>query len=110
MNAITSILTLVELLAGPKKQGQDQLAATYEHLLSPFPNLSLLPVDHTVARLAVDLRAEYGLRTPDALHVATTMVSDVQMFVTGDRSKRQVSQLEIVTLDDYASGDTPSRP
>ena len=37
MNAITSVLTLIELLTGPKKQGLDQLAATYERPLSVFP-------------------------------------------------------------------------
>lgn len=51
----------------------------------------------------------FGLRTPDALHVATAMESDAQVFVTSDRSKRKVSQLDIVMLDDYASGDIPSR-
>ena len=109
MNAITSVLTLVELLTGPKKLGQDQLAATYERLLSVFPNLSLLPVDHTIARLAADLRTEYGLRTPDALHIATAMQSGAQAFITNDRSMRKVSHLEIVMLDDYVSGDIPSR-
>jgi len=50
-----------------------------------------------------------GLRTPDALHIATAMESGAQAFITNDRSMRIVSQLEIVMLDDYASEDIPSR-
>ena len=55
------------------------------------------------------MRAEYGLRTPDALHIATAIEAGAQAFITNDRSMRKVSQLKIVMLDDYGSGDIPSR-
>ena len=51
----------------------------------------------------------FALGTPDALNVATTLESDAHVIVTSDRDKRRVSRLEIITLDDYASGNTPSR-
>ncbi len=109
MNAITSVLTLTELLTGPKMHGRDELVATYERLLAVFPNLSLLAVDQSIARLAADLRAECGLRTPDALQIATAMESGAQVFITNDRSMKKVTHLDILLLDDYASGDGPSR-
>jgi predicted nucleic acid-binding protein len=47
--------------------------------------LVLLPVDADVARVAAALRSTYRLKTPDALHLATAIVSGADRFITGNR-------------------------
>ncbi len=44
-------------------------------LFRNFPHLSVLPVTDEIAERAAFLRAHYGLKTPDALQLATALIS-----------------------------------
>ena len=60
--------------------------ARAEGFLRHFGDLRLIDVDYDVAREAARIRAEAGLRTPDALILASAMVAGVDMLVTNDRA------------------------
>ena len=47
---------------------------------------------------AAALRAEHGLRTPDAIHVATAIKSGASAIVTNDASWRRLPSIPVVTL------------
>ena len=55
-----------------------------------------------VAKEGARLRARYGLRTPDALHLATALVHRATAFLTNDQEfrKAQGCGLEILILDE----------
>lgn len=103
LTAVTSELTLMETLVVPFRTGDEQLAADYERALS-LTDMRLLPVTQSVLREAARLRARYtSLRSPDALHVATSLLAGCSLFVTNDRGLKQVSDLHSAILDELLS-------
>jgi predicted nucleic acid-binding protein len=101
LKAVTSIITLMEILVKPKEQGDKQAIEDYKFVLKTFPNLTLRPIDESCAEKASDLRAEYGVKPPDALQVATALTSHATCFVTNDDKLKRIRELDVVVLDDY---------
>ena len=82
--AIVSMVTVMEVLVRPLRQGP---GAPYQHVmdfLSSFPNLRPATIDLHIAQEAASLRATYNLRPPDALIVGTGIVTQVGHLVTND--------------------------
>lgn len=100
-SAVTSVVTVTELIVGPLQLGRTGTADDYERLLLDFPNLAVVDIDLSMARLAAGLRARYRLRSPDALQVACCLVVGATAFVTNDAILRRVQDLEVFTLDDF---------
>jgi predicted nucleic acid-binding protein len=99
---VTSVITLLEILVKPKREGNLEAARDYRELLTTYPNLHILDVDPAMADLASDLRAKYGIRTPDALQIAAALRAGARGFITNDGQLKQVAEagLEVVLLDD----------
>ena len=80
---ITSELALTETLVVPLRTGDVELVAAYERLFDTF--IEALPISREVLITAARLRAETpGLKTPDAIHLATAILADADAFVSGD--------------------------
>jgi len=47
------------------------------------------------------LRVAYGLKTPDAIHMATALLNGAQAFVTNDAGLKRVNELDVLVLEDY---------
>lgn len=95
-----STITLAEVLTGPFKAGQTALAKRYEKTLSLY---SVIPVSTPIAALAAQLRAQYRLKLPDAIQLATALDIGASAFVTHDRDFSQVTGVEILTGDQRRS-------
>ena len=81
---VCSIVSLLEVLVVPKRQGREDLCRIYREVFESFPHLSMLPVDADIAEIASDLRSVHNLRTPDAIHLATAMHAGAVAFVSQD--------------------------
>ncbi|MEA3440415.1 MAG: type II toxin-antitoxin system VapC family toxin [Chloroflexota bacterium] len=102
--AITSVLTIMELSVRPWQLGKGHIARKYEALLSHFPNLQIIDIDREIGRWAARLRAEFNLSPPDALHLATCITNGASAFISNDRLLKRVNGiLEIFILDDFLS-------
>jgi predicted nucleic acid-binding protein len=100
--AVTSVITLMEIAVRPFQIGSIQAAREYEALLVNFPHLQILDLNRDMARGAAMLRAEFNLRPVDALQAAACLTKGCQAWVTNDRMlKRLQSVLEVIILDDY---------
>jgi predicted nucleic acid-binding protein len=100
--AVTSGLSLLEVLVVPLRAGDLDLAARYEALLTRSRGLRLMEMDRRQLRLAAQLRATFGrLRTPDALQLAAALGSRCSSFVTNDRRLPSIPGLPVVQLRDY---------
>ncbi|MCX6044050.1 MAG: PIN domain-containing protein [Chloroflexi bacterium] len=100
-HGVTSIITLMELTVQPWKLNKREVAQQYEGLLAYFPNLTLADTTRDIVRQAAQLRAQYNLRSVDALQIATGLAHNATAFVTNDRQwKRLASRLDILILDD----------
>ena len=94
LNIALSTITLAEVLTGPLKAGQTALAKRYEKALSAYTLISVTP---PIAALAAQLRAQYRLKLPDAIQLATALDASAAAFVTHDRDFSQVTGVVILT-------------
>ncbi len=104
---ITSELTLLEVLVKPLKVGDITTATIFRTVLRHFPDVYMLPISQNILEESARLRATIGLKTPDALHVATAILSDCVLFLTNDYAFRRVSELNVVVLDEVSRLDDP---
>lgn len=94
----SSVVTLTEVLTLPFRQGNVELAEQYQYFLSETQTLKLIPVNIPIAKLAAKLRAEYGIRMPDAIHLATAMEIKADWFLTNDIALKKIKGLNVITL------------
>jgi len=99
MEAVTSTITVTECLVRPYRKKDFALAAQYMALFRNFPHLSIIPVTDDVAERAAFLRAHYHLKTPDAIQVATALISGSRAFLTNDENLASVEGIDILLLD-----------
>jgi len=95
---VTSELTLMELLVRPLKLGRKDIADEYELLLASFPNLELVPLRRNVLTRAAHLRAQYGIKTPDALILACGILSGASLALTNDLRWQRVTGIAVEVL------------
>src|SRR3989344_7331642 len=84
VRGVFSAIGMIEILTGPKKRGHEDLALRYEHSLRTFPNLSVIGLNEHIVWIASDLRAKYGIKTPDGIHLATAIDAGAKRFITND--------------------------
>jgi predicted nucleic acid-binding protein len=99
VEVISSELTIMEVLVKPLKTNDPKLVAAFEQALTGT-DMRLLPITQAVLRDAAQLRATTKLRTPDAIHAATSKQFGCSLFVTNDGGFRGVPGLPVVILDD----------
>jgi predicted nucleic acid-binding protein len=97
--AVTSTITMTELLVQPYQNGDEQQADEFYVLLSTYPNLEWIAPNLEIADRAAKLRALHRLRTPDALQAATAIHAGATGFVTNDPVFERVKAFETVLLD-----------
>ena len=70
IDAVTSTITLLEVLVLPFKTENESLAKEYREILLHAEGLTTYEIGHEVSELSSKLRAEYAIRTPDAIQIA----------------------------------------
>jgi predicted nucleic acid-binding protein len=88
-----STITLAEVLTGVLLGHHDEtlVRGFFGDLIT-----AVVPVDEQVAETAAWIRAETGLRMPDALVLATALVEpDVRALITGDVKLAKVAESEL---------------
>jgi predicted nucleic acid-binding protein len=98
--ASTSTLMLLEILVQPYRQKKDDLVLKFYALLTTYPHLTWVPMTLNVADQAAKLRAEHGLKTPDAIQAASAISCGADGFVCNDRIFSKVNAFESLILDD----------
>ena len=109
VTVIASELLFTEILPRPVKDGRQDLVERYLDLIRRTPRISLVPVDRSVILRSVHLRADFGLRSMDALHLATALVHGCNTFITNDRRLARVDLLRVLTLQDLDQMTSPAR-
>jgi predicted nucleic acid-binding protein len=70
--------------------GRSDLEQAYRDILVNGDTFRLSAVTTHTAESAARLRANYNLRTPDALHVATALESSCDAFLTNDLGLKRI--------------------
>jgi predicted nucleic acid-binding protein len=103
IEAVSSSLTLLEVLVVPYRAGDLGLAHRYEELLTRSGGLRLIEIGRAQLRSAAQLRGLHRtLKTPDALQLCAALAGGCKTFVTNDRRLPPISGLRILQLKDYA--------
>jgi len=96
--AVTSELTLAEVLAKPFEENRTDLADIYEEMVAPSAWLDMVPVNRAVLLRAARLRAELKLRLPDAIHVASAVAAGCELFLSNDYRLKVPAGVALVRL------------
>ena len=98
-NAVTSTITMSELLVQPYRTSDERRVDEFYGLLSTYPNLDWIAPDLQIADLAARFRAQHRLRTPDALQAATATHARATGLITNDAVFERVASLDALVLD-----------
>ena len=109
LHAVTSMITVAEVLVHPLREDDTELAAQYQDILLHSGNLATLPVSEEIALKTAEVRATHNLRMPDAIQVATALVSGASVFITNDKRLRVPSPLKRIVLDELLNSLHPPR-
>lgn len=97
--AVTSTLTMTELLVQPYRDSNEQRVNAFYGLVSTYPNLEWIALSLKIADLAAKIRALHRLQTPDALQAATAVYSRATALLTNDPAFERVTSFETLILD-----------
>jgi predicted nucleic acid-binding protein len=98
---VTSALTLLELLVVPYRAGNADLAQRYEELLTNSRGIAVIDLSRDQLRIAAQLRAATGVKTPDSLQLAAATSAGCTAFLTNDRRIHAIRGLRVLQLGDY---------
>jgi predicted nucleic acid-binding protein len=103
--AVTSTVSLLEVLVQPLDLGKADLVAEYRSFLTATPHLTLRTLDPTLAERAATLRARYkAVRTADAIQLAAAIEFGARLFLTNDDRLRRVTEIEVIVLERWLQG------
>ena len=91
--AITSELTLAELLAPIKAAGAmtiEERQDLYRTLFDEGAFIALTPVSRAILMRTAPLRQSHPQRLPDAIHIATAIETGCQFFMSPDTDARRL--------------------
>jgi predicted nucleic acid-binding protein len=97
--AVTSTVTMTELLVQPYRAFDEHRVDEFYGLLATYPNLEWISPNLEIADFAARLRAQHRLRTPDALQAATALHTLATGLITNDPVFERVEILETLVLD-----------
>ncbi|MBD2386957.1 type II toxin-antitoxin system VapC family toxin [Cylindrospermum sp. FACHB-282] len=88
-----------EVLVYPLWQGNTILAQQYRNILFNCQGLTSIEVSPNIAENAAKLRADYNLRTPDAIQMATAIRGGASFFLINDVRLPSLPGLTVLALN-----------
>jgi predicted nucleic acid-binding protein len=95
---VTSRLSRLECRVQPLRNADDRLLTEYDAFFSR-ERLILSTVTADIIERATDLRARYNFKTPDAIHLATAIEENVDLFLTGDEKLSRCAEVKVEVLE-----------
>ena len=101
--AITSIITYIELTTHPARLGEGRLVRKYRDYLTNSENISLFPLNMDIADHVVNLRAKHRFKTPDAIQLGTAVACGADYVLTNDKAWQRFTEVKVVLISELAS-------
>ena len=95
---ISSQIAVLEVLIKPIREKQAFLEDKFRQFLLHSEEFTTIPVSLSILERAARVRAETGMRTPDAIHAATALEGGPALSATNDRTFKRVAGLPVVVL------------
>ncbi len=100
--AVTSELTLAEVLVKPLKDQNPAIQQAYRTFLTPTAAFDVVSVSRRVLEDAAQWRATTKLKLPDAIHLATALHHQCDSFLSNDDGFRLLGLPQIKMLADVS--------
>ena len=100
INIFTSSITLLEILVKPYELKNYELIKSYETIFENAYGIELISVNKELSRLAAKLRAQYKIKTPDAIQLALCNYTNTKYFLTNDKRLKSVKEIDILIIDE----------
>ena len=100
IQCIVSLITYIEVITYPSRIGDVRTAGKYRNYLVNSRNFQMAPLTLAVADRTPFYRNQYGLKTPDAIQLATADVLGADYVITNDREWRKVASPQVVLVGD----------
>jgi predicted nucleic acid-binding protein len=97
ISLISSELIITEVLVKPLKSQNQQSIDSYNKLLFDS-GIELIPITRSLLIAATNLRAKHNLKTPDAIHAATSIENNCNRFLTNDKGFNNIPRLPTLIL------------
>jgi len=95
---VTSMITYIEVLVHPEREGADTLAAKYRNFLTNSEQISLYPRNLSVADACAKLRARHNLKTPDAVQLAVATTCGADIVLTNDAAWKTIPGFRVILV------------
>lgn len=92
---VTSRISRLECRSKPLRDREAELLALYD---AAFAKTRLIEVTDAIIERATEIRARHGLRSPDAIHLATAIDVGADVFLTGDGALARCSEIVVEVL------------
>lgn len=99
VTAVTSELTLAEVLVKPIEAEAADVIAGYERMLDPTSPIIVVPVTREILWGMAQLRARLRLKPMDAIHVATALAMGCDYVLSEDARLRLPGEMNRLLLD-----------
>jgi predicted nucleic acid-binding protein len=91
---LTSLLSRLECRSKPLRDGNRPLLGLYDAALDPSC-IRMIEISADVIERATELRARYGFRAPDSIHLATAICARASVFVSGDAALKRCTEITV---------------
>lgn len=98
-SAVTSTITMTELLVPAYRDLDQRRVNKFYGLLSKYPNLDWIAPTLEIADIAAQIRAQHGFRTPDAFEAATAAYSALTGLISNDPIFERLDRFETLILE-----------
>ena len=99
---VTSEITVLETLVHARRNEDERRQSSIRRFLTPSAFIETRPVNLELIEDALTLRVQFGLKSPDAIHVATGISSNCSAFLTKDEKWGKLG-LSILTANDLVA-------
>ena len=100
-HSFSSVITITEVLTQPLRRSRRDIYEKYRKFLLNSSNFVIYPIDPIVAEKAAELRAKYGIKTPDAIQLAVGIENNGTIFITNDNDLKKVNEINVLVLKEY---------
>lgn len=101
LTAVTSAITLAEILSFKKLQEDRILFEDTKTRLRQTPGLLIIPVDEAISEVSSIIKYKYSVVLPDAIQIATAVVSGQDALITNDRGLQKIREIKVLILDNF---------
>ena len=98
--AVTSIVTLLEVLVHPIRLGNSKRAQKYRDLLFDTEGVKTVLLSQEIAEEAARLRAFQSIHVADSIQMATALKEGASFFLTNDKRLPSLPGLQVLVLDE----------